>query len=379
MERQVNNMKGVLGILDCHNSCSLGELTMDRPLASVSFLGRYAICDFPLSNFCNSGIDNVGILVKEHQRSILKHLGNSMSWVNNTKMGHINVFYNEKGQVNPSYNTDLANLKENDWVIITSGCKYIVIQSADVITNTDLTPFIEEHIERGEKITTLYHEIDDADKQWFGGNTYEIDSDGYLISTKPNDGSEKKAKVALGTWIINRDALQTIFDESAKVSASWGLKEMMGYLAENGIFNIHCVKHEGYVRRMDSLQHYVDYSFELLNRDVAKQLFVPERPIYTTTHDTAPALYGVDSKVANSFVANGCVVEGEVENSIICRDVKVGKGAKVSNSILLSNVWVLDGANVDNVIIDKYSTVLEKHTIAGDKANLIYIRQGAKI
>ena len=372
-------MKGVLGILDCHNSCMLGELTADRPLASVSFLGRYAFCDFPLSNFCNSGIDNVGILVKEHQRSILKHLGNSMSWVNNTKLGRISVFYNEKGQINPAYNTDLANLKQNDWVIITSGCKYIVIQSADVIMNADLEPYILEHIERGEKITSIYQEIDDADEEFIGGNEYEIDSEDYLITAKVNNGDHKKAKVALGTWIINRDIMQTIFDESEKVPASYGLKEMIGYLAENGVFNVHCVPHTGYVRRIDSLQHYVQYSFELLDRNVSKQLFVPERPIYTTTHDTAPALYGESSKITNSFIANGCVIEGQVSNSIVSRDVKVGKGAVVTNAILLSNVWVLDGARVEYSIVDKYSTVNEKHTIAGDSENLIYIKQGAKI
>lgn len=372
-------MKKVLGILDCHNSCSLGELTADRPLASVSFLGRYAFMDFPLSNFCNSGIDNVGILVKDHQRSILKHMGNMMSWVNNTKSGRINIFYNEKGQMNPYYNTDINNIKENDWVILKSDADYIVFQSADVVTNMDLSVFIEEHIERGEEITAIYKEVDDADKAFIGCNVYEIDSDSYVLNATPNDGKNKKAKVALGTWIINRSALNRILEESAKVDARWGMKDMIGYCAEKGIFNVHAVPFNGYVRRMDSLQHYVEYSFELLNPEVAAQLFPLDRPIYTQTYDTPPAIYGETGGARNSFVSNGAIIEGQVENSIICREVKIGKGSFIKNSIILSDTVIGERVVLDNVVIDKYSKVSDRHEVKGDKDNPIYLKQGARI
>ncbi|MCQ2772294.1 MAG: glucose-1-phosphate adenylyltransferase subunit GlgD [Bacilli bacterium] len=372
-------MKKVLGILDCHNSCNLGELTADRPLASVSFLGRYAFMDFPLSNFCNSGIDNVGILVKDHQRSILKHMGNMMSWVNNTKSGRINIFYNEKGQMNPRYNTDLNNIKENDWVILKSDAEYIVFQSADVITNMDLSPLLEEHIERGDELTVVYKEVHDADEAFIGCNTYEIDSDSYVISTTPNDGSKKVAKVALGTWIVNRNTLHRIIEEAEKVDASWGMKEMIGYIAEKGIVDIHAIPYTGYVRRMDSLEHYVKYSFELLNPDVAKMLFPLERPIYTQTYDTPPAIYGETGGAKNSFVSNGAIIEGRVENSIVCREVTIGKGTVIKNSIILAETKIGEGVTLDNVVIDKYSRVNDHHEIKGDKDHPIYLKQGARI
>ena len=100
-------MNKIIALLNCHNSPELGELTSNRPLASTSFLGRYAFMDFAMSNFTNSGIQNVNVLVKNHQRSLLKHMGNMMSWVNNTKTGRDTIFYNEKGILNPAYNTAL--------------------------------------------------------------------------------------------------------------------------------------------------------------------------------------------------------------------------------------------------------------------------------
>ena len=102
-----------LALLNCHNSPALGALTESRPLASTSFLGRYALMDFALSNFTNSGISNTGVLVKDHQRSIQKHMGNMMSWANNTKTGRTALFFNEQGILNPAYNTDLNNIKQN--------------------------------------------------------------------------------------------------------------------------------------------------------------------------------------------------------------------------------------------------------------------------
>lgn len=370
-------MKDVIALLDCHNSPELGELTSSRPLASTSFLGRYAFCDFALSNFCNSDIQTVGVLVKDHQRSILKHMGNMMSWVNNTKTGRDAIFYNEQGQLNPAYNTDLNNIKENDWVLYDSNASYIVFEAPHIVLNIDLGPIIEEHIARHEAITVVYKKINDADKEFLSGFVYDIDDEGYVKGISKNDGKITSANAALEIWIVNRTVLADIIRRHVRVDASFGIGEMIGYIVKNNILKVHAHEYVGYARCFDSLEHYIQYSFELLDRDIAKELFVESRPIYTITHDTPPALYGTASKITNSFVSNGCIVEGEVSDSIICRNVRIGKGAKVRRSIILSNVAVGDFVTLSDVVIDKYSVVTARHTIAGDPANVIYLKQGA--
>jgi glucose-1-phosphate adenylyltransferase len=370
-------MKDVIGLLDCHNSPELGELTSSRPLASTSFLGRYAFADFALSNFCNSEISNVGILVKDHQRSMLKHMGNMMSWVVNTKLGKETIFYNEKGQFNPAYNTDINNIKENDWVLYDSNASFIVFESAHVVCDIDLRPIIEEHKKRGEAITLVYKKVDDADREFQHNYLFDVDKEGYVTSIHKNDGTQKNGCVSLEIWIINRTVLADMIYRHQMVDAAYGIREMIAYLLKNGIVKMHGYEFHGYARSFDSLQNYVKYSFELLDRDVAKELFKSDWPIYTLTHDTPPALYGSESKISNSFISNGCIIEGEVRDSIICRNVKVGRGAKVSRSIVLSNVSIGSLVTLGDVVVDKYSIVTARHTIAGDPENIIYLKQGA--
>ncbi len=370
-------MKNVIGLLDCHNSPELGELTSNRPLASTSFLGRYAFCDFALSNFCNSEIDNVGILVKNHQRSILKHMGSMMSWVTNTKVGKETIFFNEKGSLNEAYNTDINNILENDWVLYDSDASYIVFQSAHIIMNLDLRPILEEHIARGEDITVLYKKIDDADREFGNSNLFDIDENGYVRRARKNEGKEKNANVSLEVWIINREVLAEVIHRHNEVSSTFGMRETLAWLVEIGAYKMHAHEFKGYARCFDSLPHYVEYSFELLDRDVAEQLFVPDWPIYTQTHDTPPALYGENADVRNSFVSNGCIVEGEVTDSILCRGVKIGKGAVIKRAIILSQVSVGDEVKLGDVVVDKYSIITARHTIKGDPYNIIYLKQGA--
>ena len=170
-------MKDVIALLNCHECARLGVLTEERPLASTSFLGRYAFMDVALSNFTNSGIDNVGILVKDHQRSILKHMGNMSSWVNNTKTDKITLLTNEKGLINPPYNTDLANLKENDYLLYDSSASTLVFQSPHIIAPIDFNPIVKEHRERGEGITIVYKRIKDGDRDFVGQCRLTIERD----------------------------------------------------------------------------------------------------------------------------------------------------------------------------------------------------------
>ena len=372
-------MKNVIGLLDCHHSPELGELTRSRPLASTSFLGRYAFCDFALSNFCNSEIDNVGILVKNHQRSILKHMGSMMSWVTNTKVGHETIFFNEKGALNQDYNTDINNILENDWVLYDSNASYIVFQSAHIIANLDFRPMLEEHIARGEKITVVYKKIDNADRSFRTSHVFDIDEDGYVVGSHNNDGSQKEANVSLEAWIINREVLAEVIHRHGEVRASWGMREVLAWLCSIGAFKMHTYEFKGYARCFDSLEHYVEYSYELLDRDVAKELFLPDWPIYTQTHDTPPALYGEEADVRNSFISNGCIVNGEVTDSILCRGVKVGKGAVIKRAIVLSQVSIGDNAKIGDIVVDKYAVITANHVVKGDPYNIIYLKQGAII
>ncbi|MFA5283074.1 MAG: glucose-1-phosphate adenylyltransferase subunit GlgD [Bacilli bacterium] len=368
----------VLGLCNLHSGTDLGPLTANRTMASTSFLGRYAFIDFALSNLCNSGIDDVGILIKDHPRSILRHLGSMTAWIENTKIGRETIMFNEHGILNPPYNHDISNIVFNEWVLNRSNPDYIVIHPVHIVSTIDFAPILKEHIERNEQITVVYTHLKNADEAFMTSNILSLDKNRYVIGIKKNDRSVKEADVSMESYIINRSTMYNLIKKAEKTNALFGLKEIIAEVA-NKIIPVHAYEYIGYARCFDSLEHFMKYSLELLNASIANQLFLNDWPIYTLTHDTPPSIYGEFAKVKNSFVANGAIVEGRVEGSIVSRNVKVHKNAYIKDSIILSKSVIGDGVELENVLIDKYCTIHDNTKLKGTKSQPLYIPQGAVI
>ena len=373
-------MNKLIGLVNFHTSPEITPLTDNRPLGSTSFLGRYGICDFALSNLCNSGISTIGLLVKDHQRSILKHIGSMDAWLSNTKIGQEIVMYNEGAHLHPESNTDINNLRENDWVLYDSSIDYIVIVPAHLVMTIDLRPYLREHIERNEKITAIYAHVRSMVDECVGGKILEKDEDGYVSSTRLNDGTIKGAgDVTLGIYIINRITLVEMIHQLLPKNPYMVLSQLIVEGVKSEMFKLHAARFDGFVRAIDSFAHYMEYSLSLLEKKNIDRLFHPDWPIYTLTHDTPPASYGKNASVSNSYIANGAVINGTVINSIIGRDVIIGEGAVVKNSIIFSSSRIGDGAKVENALVDKYAILTHGHGVSGAKKSPLYVHQGAML
>ncbi len=368
----------VVGILNMYGEPSLGPLTSSRTLGSTSFLGRFAVMDFALSNFTNASIDDFNILVEKNFRSVAKHVGNLKSWVTNTKIGRQNILINEKGIKDPSFNTDLASLSQNDWVFYEAKADIVIITPSYVLANIDFNKCLEEHINSGEKVSVIYTKIHDGNAKFKNGNILTIEN-GVVLNSEPNNGKLKHVNVSLYTYIVNIDVLKTFINRFVKdVAKPLSLKDAFkAYLNDGGI--IHPIEVKGFIRMFDNLKSFMDISFELLDFKNAHKLFAEETPIYTLSHDTIPTMYGLNSDVKNSFVANGAIVEGNVENSIISRRVKISKGATIKNSIILTATFVGENVIIENALIDKYAHISANKEIRGTKRKPIYIEQGKNI
>ncbi len=373
--------KKVIGFLNLYNSPNLGPLTEKRTLGSTSFLGRFALMDFPLSCFTNSGIDGINILVKDNFRSVSKHVGSLKTWVSNTKREMQNILINEKGIRSPKDNTDLNCLLQNDWVLLDEKADAAIFLPAHIITQLDLRPVIEQHFASGADITLVYSSIEDADKTFSTSNIVKI-KDGMVTAYKKNNKTVKKANVSLESYIISQNTLQMILHNKELIKLK-SLKRVIEKFVLTKTVKIQGYEYKGYARCFDSFKHFVDYSFELLNYDVFKTLFGKandkEWPIYTLTHNTPPTIYSDKAKVKNSFVANGAVVEGTVENSIISRYVIIGKGAVIKNSIILTGTYIDPHAKVINAVVDKYSHIASNGVVEGKDNDPIYLEQGTLI
>lgn len=366
-------MGKVIGFVNLHHTLELGSLTESRSIASTPFLGRYAFIDFTLSNFCNSGIDIVGILVKKNQRSLVKHLGNSNAWNINTKQGTNTILYNEREARDSVYNHDINNILENDWFLKKYHGDYIVIAPAHFVMAINYQDVIKKHCENKAGITVVYQSVDNAKTHFSHCDVVNVEN-GIVTSLKRNSGTKDKVNISLETYVISASKFEEIIYKVSKVSALYNMRDIIAYLVKSEL--VYGYEHIGYVRCFDSLHHYMSYSLELLDYAKRQQLFIDNWPIFTVTNDTPPTKYLENADVKNSFISNGAIIDGTVHNSILSRNVVVKKGAEVINSIVLTDCVIAEDCHLENVIIDKYAKIIHCKNIKGTKKQPMFIKQG---
>ena len=371
-------MAKIFGICNLHDGPNLGGLTVRRPLAANTFLGRYGLMDFALSNFANSGINQLGILIERQATSIHDHIKDGHAWITNTKTGDIRFFTNEEMLSQKKFNTDIANILNNKEFFIYNDCDYYIITPPFFLMSMDFRPLIKAHIESGKDITMAYVHTNEADLNFKNCDGMEI-KDGVVEKFTRIAARKKIADVSLETYILSKYTLLSLCELSKEVSILYDLRKMIKYACENKRFSIGVYEFKGDVYPILSLQDYVRHSMTLLKYENRQRLFLDEWPIYTISHNTPPALYGPKAKVQNSFVANGAIVKGSVINSIISRDVVIEEGAVVSNSILFTHTKVGRNVKVNHVLADKQVKILNSTDISGEPNEILFIKKGVLV
>lgn len=372
-------MNKVLGICNLHDSPSLGLLTKNRPLGALSFLSRYGLMDFTLSNFSNSQIDKIAILTESNTTAVLSHTQFGNVWINNTKTGFLRVVVNEKLIDSPKFNTDIANIEANYAIVQDADPDYILIAPSFFLMSIDFRKMIEAHQTSGADITCLYIRCKNAKKEFINCDCFDLEKNGTISHCGINVGEEKNLNISLETFVFNRAAFDRLITLSHKVSALYTIRKMVAYGINHKTFTVQSHEFTGYVVPILSSSDYVEKSFELLSYANRARLFDEEWPIYTTTHNTPPALYGETANVMNSIIGNGAIIKGTVENSIISRDVVVEEGAVVRNCILFTKSHIHKNVHMEYVLTDKNVDVSEVTDICGKKDKPLIIKLGEKI
>ena len=370
-------MAKVFGICNLHDAPHLGKLTEKRPIGTVSFLGRYGLMDFALSNFSNSGIDRVGILVDRSLHSVVSHVRDGSIWINNTKTGSQRIFFNENMPTN-KFNTDVNNLLANRLHFEDINADYVIVAPAFFAMSIDFREYIEMHEDSGREISLIYKRFKNAKEEFLNCDVIKMEN--HLVkSFSVNMGTAKEAAISLEIFIINYKTFVELVNKTREISALFNIRDLVNYCATNGLYEVNAFSFDGYVAPILTFDSFVKYSMELLSYDVRKQLFKEDWPIYTTTHNTPPALYGPNSVVKNSFISNGGMIKGTVINSVLSRDVVVEEGAVVENCILFSGTHVGKNSKLKYVVADKNVKIREVRDVGGEEDHYIYISFGANI
>lgn len=372
------NMGNVLGLVFANmHDTTLGDMTKNRTMGSVMFGGRYRLIDFPLSNMVNSGISEVGVITKSNYQSLLDHLGSAREWDLARKKGGLYILPPFGNVESTLYRGRIEALYGAMSFIKHSRAKYVILSDCDVVTNIDYKPIVAAHIESGADITAVAHTGVYSSDDIKTSTVFNVDADKNVTSVLINPDISGTCTTSLNVFVMSMDFLiETVNDAMARGNVSFERNILQEKCRE---LKIKIYEYDNYFSKLNSPESYFKSNMALLEPENARKLFVPKRSIYTKVSDNAPVKYDLDSKVSNSLIADGCIIEGEVENSILFRGVKVGKGAKVKNCILMQGTVVGDNAELSYLITDKNVSICENHILTSSPQYPMYVGKGASV
>lgn len=372
------NMGNVLGLVFANmHDTTLGDMTKNRTMGSVMFGGRYRLIDFPLSNMVNSGISEVGVITKSNYQSLLDHLGSAREWDLARKNGGLYILPPFGNVESTLYRGRIEALYGAMSFIKHSRAKYVILSDCDVVTNIDYKPIVAAHIESGADITAVAHTGVYSSDDIKTSTVFNVDADKNVTSVLINPDISGTCTTSLNVFVMSMDFLiETVNDAMVRGNVSFERNILQEKCRE---LKIKIYEYDNYFSKLNSPESYFKSNMALLEPENARKLFVPKRSIYTKVSDNAPVKYDLDSKVSNSLIADGCIIEGEVENSVLFRGVKVGKGAKVKNCILMQGTVVGDNAELNYLITDKNVSICENHILTSSPQYPMYVGKGASV
>ena len=363
---------------------SIPELTRVRSMASVPFGCRYRLIDFTLSNLVNSGVSRVGLITHYNYQSLLDHIGSGKDWDLAHRSGGIKLIPPNVTGYDPAKGTRTvahrleALLGAQDFI---SHCTedHFILSDCDIICNIDLSKVLEAHAASGADITFVTKQVD-ASGMHLAENVSVItaDDEGRVVeftSTQPTSGI---INLYTNIMVVSRSYLLTVLGNAA----AHGHRSLFADVISPslGTANYRVYDYDGWYAYIGSLEGYYAASMAMLTQEARESIFgVRNRPVLTKLRNSAPTKYQDGASIKNSFIADGCVIEGTVENSIIFRGVKIGRGCVVTNSILMQDTYVGSDVTLNCVITDKNVVIRDGRHLSGHESMPFFIGKGGRV
>lgn len=379
----MNNEEALAVIFANSYDALIPEMVSERLMASIPFAGRYRLCDFLISSMVHSGIDNISLIVKKNYHSLMDHLGSGQEFDLARKNGGINIVPPYAQKQIKVYEGRVEAIESLKGYLRKCTQKYVIMADANYAFNFDFRELIEAHKNTGADITAMYRkqEVPKVFLRPNGNNdemyyTFDID-DGRIKKIYINDRDMGKVNFGMNIYIMEKEKLIRIVDDAFVHGYSYFARDLMATNTDS--LNIQAYEYTGYASQITDMKSYFEENMKLLDEDNREALFKSGNSIYTKIRDDNPTRYINGSKAKNVMVADGCVIEGTVENSILSRGVKIGKNAKVKNCILLQDTVIEDGANLEYVITDKNVRVSRNRSLTGNDSFQVYVAKGQTV
>lgn len=351
----------------------IDELVRKRTEASIPFGGRYRLIDFALSNMVNAGVVQVAVVTKRNYQSLMDHIGSGKDWDLSRKNGGVSIFPPFGNYKNGTvYANQIEALQGIIGFISKCQEENLIITECSSVNVVDYSEAL------------ALHEKNSADITIIGKKQKNEFVNPHLVATLDKNGQVKSASMAYKTdgftgidaFIIKRQLLENLLGE-ASIHGYTSIEQeiIINNVASLRIFGY---EYQGTLLPIDSMQHYYEYNMALLDEAVRRSV-LEVLPIYTKTRDSAPTRFGLDAHVENSLIADGCMIEGTVINSIIFRGVKIAKGTVVENCILMQDTVVMNNVKLKAVITDKNVTIRDRQELVGCAQLPYFVGKGMMI
>lgn len=367
-----NNIMGII-FANLHENL-ISELTEVRIMGAVPYGGKYRLIDFPLSNMVNSGINKVGVITKSNYQSIMDHIGNGKAWDLSRKQGGLFILPPFTEQSN--YSNRVSTLNSIRPFLENSTQEYVVVSDCDVICNIDFQDVCRKHLENGADITLIYKR-DQIPEKLHDPTVLSFDSKGKVTDVQINNNITGSCSFYANMLLVKRELLMELIDNCISKNTLNFKRDIIQGEYKN--LNFYGYELKGFSPVITSMSAYFNANMELMKEEVRADLFNSDNPIYTKVRDDMPTKYGLGSKVKNSLIANGCIIEGEVDNCILFKGVHIGKGTKVSNCVIMQDTKIGADSNLSYVIVDKDVTVKDERTLMGYLSYPVYISKGSVV
>lgn len=345
----------------------LYTLTEKTAKPAVRFGGKYRIIDFPLSNCVNSGIYTVGVLTQYQPLQLNEYIGNGQPWDLDRGQSGVMVLPPYQGKDGADWYKGTANaIYQNLNFIDRYDPDYVLILSGDHIYKMDYSKMLRAHKETGADCTIAVLEVPLEEASRFGILNTDEELKIYEFEEKPKH--PKSTKASMGIYIFSADVLKKylIEDEADPNSSKDFGKNIIPKMLEDGR-SMYAYPFSGYWKDVGTIRSLWEANMDLLGESPEFDIRDRNWRIYSRNYSDPPHFIGEYARVSNSFITEGCVIEGIVENSVLASGVTVARGAYIKDSVIMRNVTVGEGATVNYSIIDSYTTIGDNAVVGRTK------------
>lgn len=338
--------------------------------------------DFILSSMANCGIDNISIIVRKNYHSLMDHLGSGREWDLVRKNGGLNIVPPFAEKTVKLYNGRVEALASILPFLRAQKEKYVVMSDPNIAVNFDFNALIDAHTASGADVSIVYAEQElpksMVESQAVTGDLYYTlkINDGRVTKIYINSKEKGVQNFSMNIYILERELLIDLINTAFVRGYMYFERDILAPQLDK--LNVQAYRFDGYMARISDMRSYFEENMKLLDDRNLDALF-SGNPVYTKIRDDNPTRYIEGAKVKNIMAADGCILEGEVENSVLFRGVKVAKGAKVKNCVLMQGTVVEEGASLEYIITDKNVRITAGKEMRGTDTFPVYVAKNQTV